>query len=704
MEKIKQILADSFKSYDNGNKFYDIWFRKNGKAYYFLFKKNLQVTNIQFAELISLIKIFAKDSNSEKIGNRLQFLSVQQFNLGIKEIISTFLISKINNTGINNIFSELAEIYSDLLRYTIVTDCFYGSCALYLPPGIDIVDNLINICAASGYIHSCGKNVFIRNMNKFDINVFYERLDENLFKRNKKIIFCVYSHEDFTEYDREYKDDLKHGLDEVKIYEEKFFMGKTSLMNLLKEIEEKYLDKLIIPLRGNFKEEHEKIIKDYKNEIDRNSTLWLIIDFSTKENTAERGNSRYYICYEQMYINENQFQIFDENKPAWKSSTTLPHNLASAMINIALANNSNIYNKDIGEIILGDPFVGTGTIWFESLKYKFIKSYASDLEVITGILIKDNLDFFTYSINDLNALKKKYIQLIKSFKFELYRKSSKDVSPTEVLEFTKFYKEELKGLLKIIQIDEKGEIIYDEKFLNTIKNYKFEKRFLLYILIRIKLKYKYTNSNNEEGKIEVPFIKEMSKLLLQIENLLNTKNQFSKKPLKLSNVLNTILYQGRYSLALSIDESLLRNMKHNFINNLRFGTDGNINKLESNFFDIIITDPPYGFNTDYSINDLASFYQLMIRKIIQSLNDNGQVLMALPDKSLSGKISPFFTHKEIVLQQFFQIAKDENKEIVEISNILPSKELFRPPFYWEADKALKRSIIHLKFKNIQRSL
>jgi len=40
----------------DANNFFDQWFCRSGKAYYFLFRKNLSVTNIQFAELLALVR------------------------------------------------------------------------------------------------------------------------------------------------------------------------------------------------------------------------------------------------------------------------------------------------------------------------------------------------------------------------------------------------------------------------------------------------------------------------------------------------------------------------------------------------------------------------------------------------------------------------------------------------------------------------
>ena len=199
------------------------------------------------------------------------------------------------------------------------------------------ISGIEKICACSGYIHSCGKRIFIRNIDKYETESFHKALDQYLKSVEKKIFFCIYAHEDFTDYDRDVSEELKNGLDEVKIYEEKFFMGKVSLVSLLSDIKKRFPGRFIIPPRGNFKIEHKKIMNKRGNNIDRSRTLWLIKEHSANQQTLERGDRSYYICYEQLFINKNQFYLFDENKPAWKSSTTMPHTLTAAMINIALS-------------------------------------------------------------------------------------------------------------------------------------------------------------------------------------------------------------------------------------------------------------------------------------------------------------------------------------------------------------------------------
>src|SRR5208337_4492925 len=67
--------------------FFNEWFRGYGKCYFFLFSKNLKVTNIQFAELLSLLRCYVgPESKNAQIGD-LRFLSVDEFQNAIADIV-----------------------------------------------------------------------------------------------------------------------------------------------------------------------------------------------------------------------------------------------------------------------------------------------------------------------------------------------------------------------------------------------------------------------------------------------------------------------------------------------------------------------------------------------------------------------------------------------------------------------------------------
>lgn len=311
--------------------FFKEWFKEEGNAYFFLFKKNLKVTNIQFAELGSLIRKYSIADQK----NNLQILGVQEFNHTLREILYSFHSEDARTI---DRYKKVFLSYAHLLNNTILLDNYFGSCAVFLPPHIDI--DLKEICFNSGYVHSCGRSIFTRNVDKAKSEHFHDALDLYLRRYpselGKKLFFAVYAHEDFTLYDRALASDLKDGLDDVKIFVEKYYMGNEHLVSVLNILKKKYDEKILISDPGNFRQQHKKYRQ--QDNVIKEKTIWLIVDKSINDRQLKTpGDKKYYICYEQTYINQNPFHLFDENKPAWIAHTTIPHTLAGAMVNIALS-------------------------------------------------------------------------------------------------------------------------------------------------------------------------------------------------------------------------------------------------------------------------------------------------------------------------------------------------------------------------------
>jgi hypothetical protein len=311
----------------SSSKFFKRWFTSDGTAYHFLFKKNLRVTNIQFAELISLIRCHARPKDGTEIGE-LQFVTTNRFRNWLDSIISTFNAEKDKKP-----LRHIVDLYGSIIARTIIVDPHFTSSFVCVSKYLEL--DLLPICAYSGYIHSCGRNVFIRKIDKTKKEHLFESLDvflKRYTKKANKIFFAVYAHEDFSSFDRSDESNLRDGLDEVKIHVEKFFMGQERLVSVLREMKTRYNGRLEIPDPGDFREKHEEF-RNHKG-VDPNRTLWLIRDYSIEGKTLKQGGDEYFICYEQMWKNENPFHVFDENKPAWISHTTIPHTLLGAMINI----------------------------------------------------------------------------------------------------------------------------------------------------------------------------------------------------------------------------------------------------------------------------------------------------------------------------------------------------------------------------------
>jgi tRNA G10 N-methylase Trm11 len=163
------------------------------------------------------------------------------------------------------------------------------------------------------------------------------------------------------------------------------------------------------------------------------------------------------------------------------------------------------------------------------------------------------------------------------------------------------------------------------------------------------------------------------------------------------NPAKPTVLQAQYSLGCSLSVSLLRKSRGAldavpiYVRNAR--------SLPKPKFDVIITDPPYGFNTEGKPEVLARLYSRAIRVMIQALKEEGQLVIALPDWSHTGRQVPFFAHKEFVTQQVLVAAEELGREVFSAAYMAPSPgSMFKPPFYWESDRALRRAVLHFRIR------
>ena len=375
----QSLTEDQFEA----KKFFKVWFRQYGEPYFFLFTKNLKVTNMQVAELHALLRTHIVWRKTKTRVRDFQLIDVHEFYESVQSLHNSF--NPANSEGSvpgptsNDVIPEL---YGDLIRDIVCIQLFFGSCAVFLPPGMTL--NPLAICAESGYIHSCGPSVWNRKIAKATKKGLTDRLEEHLNKRNiKKARLIVYAHEDFTEHDRNNAQALKDGLDDVKLHLEKYYIGKESLVQVLQKIQVHFGDRLEVA-----EPEHYKKGKN-SSTVSTIPVIWLLVERTPTSEIIHRGKEQYYVLYEQEYKNENPHHIFDENKPAWIDHTTIPHTLVAAMINI-----TRPWWREDQSPTFADPFVGTGTTWLEAIKFDSIQSSCGDSEPLSPLAIQDNVEFF----------------------------------------------------------------------------------------------------------------------------------------------------------------------------------------------------------------------------------------------------------------------------------------------------------------------
>jgi tRNA G10 N-methylase Trm11 len=663
------------------------WFRKRGNAYFFLFKKNLRVTNLQFPELLALVRRFVKATDGEEIRD-LQFIAVEDFNRSVEEIVESFSRDPSNP---RTRYEEIAELYISLFRRTCIVTNFFGSCAIFLPPGLDL--DLVLVCGLSGYIHSCGRNVYIRSAYKSTKKEFFASLDYHLkcfSTKEHRLFFAPYSHEDFTDFDRDRASELRHGPDDVKIYIEKYYMGSEPMVTILKRMGTHFKSGLVIPEPGDYREMHPKVRS--LPGVDKHRTLWLILDHEIRSSVTHPeekpyftpSEKVYFICYEQLYLNENPFHIFDENKPAWVSHTTIPHTLAGAMINITMPG----WPERTSAVSLGDPFVGTGTTWLESLKDPLISFEGSDLNAIAPLLAQDNLHFFCLDSEELDAIVDRLSSLTKLRRPDP-RRPHLPGTPAEVA-YT--WAEKLFKKLRL-SVTTDSFVFTPSEIRQITRNSTPEDRLFFYVGLRAFVRHSSAFRRGSETW-EDAYLAELKSIRDQLGQLAKLREAKSARAVGPSK---PTLTKSQYSFGCSFGIGLLLR---------RRGVSGAVpiqirdaRSLPNLKFDVIITDPPYGFNTEGRPEKLARLYANMIPAMIRALKEEGQLVIALPDWSHTGRQVPFFAHKEFVTQQVLVAAEEQGREVFGAAYMAPSPgSMFKPPFYWESDRALRRAILHFRLR------
>lgn len=659
--------------------FYGRWFKHQGGSHFILFKKNLHVTNLQYGELVALLKAYVTLEGHSGMINDLQFMSSREFKDALERLVGSFPIDPANPTpGL----TKVASMYAPLLAKTVIVDSYFSSCSVSLPPHMSL--NPAELCGKAGYIHSCGQNVFIRNMAKIQKQEFFNSLHDHLDRTSngKKTVFIVYAQEDFTPYDRDKAAELRYGPDEVKIFLEKCYMGNDRLVSVLKEMREVFKNQLIIPEPGDYRDFRKA--HGHDSDVHNDRTLWLIVDHSVDEqNHRHPGTDTFFVCYEQHFLNENPFHVFDENKPAWIAHTTIPHTLAAAMINITKPS-----WPDKGTVTLCDPFVGGGTVLFESTKYGRIKSRCSDSDPIAELIVHDNAHYLSSPPTTI----RKYVGVLHHFEDEtrLRKLIARNTSSRLITDLVQAFE-----MANAFEAAEKQtDPTKWESLVRKLGRLNHTKRLLFYVGLRASRRHAALLEWGSEFWIGA-YCKEAKTLNHQFSELLSLRERTT-----IDRVKRTQITQGHYSRCCTLDlASLLRST----------GKDRpeveqrDATALPHSAYDVIVTDPPYGINTHEDRFELATLYCAMSEVLIQALKPDGQIVVCLPEEARTGQDVPFFAHREIFTQQVLIAARKLGREVTTVACSVPRlPELYRAPYYWESDKALRRSIVHFQLRVLRK--
>ncbi len=657
------------------------WLTENGHPYLFLFRKNLRVTNIQFAELFALIRFHLFKKGQKYI----HFYTFDDFIEEVQRLIESLCAGQdFEKLNVNH----FVTIYADHIVNVIIIDPLYGSCGVYVPSNLDL--DLRNICALSGYIQAAGHLVLLQPVDDYSVDrlVNHLRLHIDRNKKAKKRPFVIYSHEDFEVEDVHQLRDQQYGLDELKIHLNKFYIGSKRLISILDTLKDEFKKDLhIVGPRDVKRIGHKslrKLIKTYE-DIDDSSTIWLLTDHGIDLTTGRVGvrihpsESRYFICYEQTITNRNPFHIFDEEKPGWVAPVTIPPTLAGAMINIALP----LIKPGEGKLSGYDPFCGSGRFIFEASKFSDVEFRGADLNRFAKLITEDNFKIISRSPAQLlvswhKALKACPASTLKEVKQFI---DDQSINPEDIPS-------------SVVAALEEKDILFRLLFCCWLRVQgghisKPNQRREDQDQNRQRTNSSTINNNEQFFRIyeEIDTLKEKLGELIELRK----KSDLKDCPIgliKFKCFTDDIDFSEAITLSTSGDDIL----------EVKVGEEADIRNFnEESKYDFIVTDPPYGINIP--VDDLHNLYRDGLRRIIRALKANGNLVLCVPMKTRVGRRIPYFIHPRFVIRLIFSVAANEGREVIGPQWEVPGEfnELIRPPYYWEAPKSLRRAILHFRF-------
>jgi hypothetical protein len=681
----------------DSQKFFDAWYFRHHQAHFFLFRKNLKVTNIQFAELLALIRVHShRGEGNERYpaeqdsSGGLQFVAQADFTIFMGQLFQTFVCDAETQLGrsrkLGECLDELIDQYWQILANQFVFDSYFGSAVIFTPFGVTL--DLHCICAYAGYVHSCGHLVFLENANELRRAELFEKVGNylrSLRGQKKRIRLIAFAHEEFTAQDRAWQDELEFGLDDVKLFEHKFYVGRTPLVTVLQELSGKFRAQLKVERPGHSRSTHE-VDFDFR-EIDETKSLWLITDRSITRDLSFPGRTKFLICYEQLFTNASPLFFFEENKPAWAAPITIPHSLMAAMVNITKPS----WPRDV-KIVCADPFSGSGTSWFEAEKHWNVYCINSDRDPVCSLLFKDNERFLKAGTSAIET----WIRSLNRIDRSLKKLGAK--GPIRPKKLISCFPSEVRQFIAIL-LRETSNHKWHQRLDSIEKVNEFERqtelpeRLVLYLALRATIRHARAIERGRE-KWHAAFRDESERLRFQLGQLVNLRRRGAKA----TERDRVSIFAHKYSNACCVwPEKYERFTSDPKVEVPRLVQDAR--KLFAGRYDFIVTDPPYGYNQEVDFQQLARLYLDLFVCLVRALKNDGQIVLAVPDTAQTGSPFPAFTTRFSVTMQILKAARQAGRVVVPDALVVPHPaKLFSPPYYWESGRALRRSILHFQLR------
>jgi len=744
-------------------------------SYFFLFWKNLSVTNTSVVELMALLRQFVRDRDKNDevqvdfiatdhykafLNNLWESLFPRQpgtesafiANAATEKTASASPPSKNSEVSarispddaINQTVDRIIEFHGAFFQRTIIFDTYFTSVLVHIPLSLKV--DIGSITIRSGYVHSSGLALYFRNIEKAETSGFETRLEKFLALRNKKLFVTPYAWEFFGPFEDESATSIRNGLDGVRIHLEKHHFGNQFFLNFLAILQNDFPDSVYIPPGvKTYTEEREEARSDKKCADD--CTIWFVTDsgFSfDRAGVTSKNKMMYLIAYAQSHLNFNQLNIFKERKPGWLASTTLPHTLSAAMVNIArhqwrLNRTERSERKDapVRETpVIIDPFCGTGTTLFDALlRFDSSAIIGLDREPLMPALVRMNLELMTLPhghVDEIHSDLRSIHNWLENFLNQnrpagLLKEARKQTTPpTKHVPASSFAYCLNLLLIELQSGDEISDLSvkrtesagFSHSVVDRLDAPDFPFDLKLYFYLQWRALRRNTFSFRSEARSPTMILRI---LMAEVQQSVHEFHALLRL-LTREVVRDRSPFQeriGLYSTEGAIHPEFFRHsdaqptvvaeddISKQLVGGLRPGltlsrvTDS-IQLLQrlGGTADIIITDPPFGFNAfEANIGDMQSLYARMIPTLVDALKPWGQLLLSLPAYAKNGKQIPFYQTRESVIKQIIATVESKGRKIVRSVETVPgAREMFQPPWYWGTASTIERRVVHFVVK------
>jgi class 3 adenylate cyclase/16S rRNA G966 N2-methylase RsmD len=744
------------------------------KRYFFqnssllLLKASLSVTNISLVEIQALLRLNTKTKESDGPVDDIYFensrdlkrrlAEIWESNLAHNKHFSLFLDaakslhekgdathgkvlsdffrdSNINasiDAYVESAYPLFAALHGRQFSRTILLDPY--SCSVAVSAAFPLLIDFHSVVGQSGYIHSFGDLLYIRNARKSRISEIKEKLAQ--LPDSEQCPLLIFDEDFDRSRPRFVRVSAQIGLDHLKIPKNKYYADGKPLADAVYQLEkDPILSRKIKVLwreAASPRDELARFSGERDAEVSLGNCIFLLRDFAVNE-SSQRSNSQYLICYQRQYRNSSPCAIFDETKPGWYAPVTLPHTLCAAMINICrpfLRRDAAAGGK---QIVLMDPFAGSGTTALEARRIFGNEAITtcSDQNRISRLIVDDNCTFFamqvgpkvgvtaTSSINDMpNTLEAldAVLKLVAESPLEepdlpgarndvrvmagsALRPASGSVRDTYRW-CLRTCSAILRGLVddtEPLDFESNLRKLRDFKFpearIDTLANLPVIARIIFYIV------WRSTVLNSAFVSVGIERLHESTRRIIvefreQLQELMNVRQIRSGDKLILGELLSQ---RGVYSpeiicpaISFTRDAAKpvwLRNESpRHAVATLAAYRDA---------VDMIVTDPPYGFSTIEETGAMVELYKDFMKGCIEALRDRGQLVLCMPDESHNGQSIPSYAQGEWFDREIRSVAKQPELRC-DLFSVYPQEAsmIGGKPLFWRSERALTRRILH----------